>query len=109
MGRLYNFAPNECYKAVNALIQGGCADATKKAMVNTYHYGKPFDSALLLNIHDELVFEVPLDISDETVKNIVSLMETAYPYKNLPLTASPEVCMQNLGEKEKYVFSEISL
>lgn len=104
MGRIYNFASNESYKAVNALIQGGCADATKKAMVTTNTFGRPRGCNLLLQIHDELVYEVPLDISDETVKHIVELMETAYPYKHLPLTASPEVCMANLGEKEKYVF-----
>jgi DNA polymerase-1 len=104
-GRIYNFHADENYKALNALIQGGCADAAKRAMITTSRYVEKHGGFLVLQIHDEFVFEVPIDWPDEHVKYIVNLMETAYPYKNLPLTASPEVCYNNLQDKEKYVFS----
>ncbi|WP_437201513.1 DNA polymerase I [Planctomicrobium sp. SH664] len=49
--------------AVNAVIQGSAADLMKQAMINVHHRlkreGHP--ARMLLQIHDELVFEAPED------------------------------------------------
>lgn len=47
--------------AINTVIQGSAADLIKRAMINIYNRMllEPVESRLLLQIHDELVFEVP--------------------------------------------------
>ena len=47
-------------QAINAPLQGTCADFMKKAMLNCQDLLKP-DAFLLLQIHDELLLEVPED------------------------------------------------
>jgi DNA polymerase-1 len=47
--------------AVNTIIQGTAADLIKKAMINIYRRLKEegLESKMILQVHDELVFEVP--------------------------------------------------
>ena len=47
--------------AINTVIQGSAADLIKKAMVHVYEQMRraPLQARMLLQIHDELVFEVP--------------------------------------------------
>jgi DNA polymerase-1 len=47
-------------QAINAPLQGTCADFMKKAMVESQKI-LPLHSYLLLQIHDELLFEIPQD------------------------------------------------
>jgi DNA polymerase-1 len=58
--------------AINSVVQGSAADLIKVAMLNVYRRlrkeGRP--SRMLLQVHDELVFETPLD-AVETDKEIV--------------------------------------
>lgn len=53
--RMVSFAARA---AVNTIVQGGSSDIIKKAMLDIYKE-LPSDIKLLLQIHDELVFEVP--------------------------------------------------
>jgi DNA polymerase-1 len=57
-GRRYKFAPDKCYKAPNYLIQGGTADWIKFAMVKIDVLLDNKFSRMLLQIHDELLFEI---------------------------------------------------
>lgn len=54
-------------QAINAPLQGGAADIIKKAMISMNHMiNSTFpDSHLILQVHDELVFEVPIDHADD--------------------------------------------
>ena len=66
--------------AVNAPIQGSAADIIKLAMINIYSRFKQenFKSKMLLQVHDELVFDVYKD-ELETVKPIIKYeMENAF-------------------------------
>lgn len=70
--------------AVNTPIQGSAADIIKRAMIQISEKLKGLKSRLILQIHDELLFEVA-DEELRTVKELVkTTMETAMPLK-LPL------------------------
>jgi DNA polymerase-1 len=69
--------------AVNAPIQGTAADLIKKAMVNLWRElrKRKLRSRMLLQVHDELLLEVPED-EKETVTTLVrDIMEGVYPMK----------------------------
>lgn len=65
--------------AVNAPIQGSAADIVRKAMAKTrtalIEEGLPAD--MLLQVHDELIFEVPDEYVPEAEKVIKHAMQTA--------------------------------
>ena len=66
--------------AVNAPIQGSAADIIKLAMINIHNRFEKegFKSKMLLQVHDELVFDVPKD-ELEIVKPIIKFeMENAF-------------------------------
>ena len=65
--------------AINAPIQGTAADIIKRAMVRISKTmtEKGVKSKMILQIHDELVFEVPDDEIDEMKNIVISNMESA--------------------------------
>ena len=64
---------------MNTPIQGSCADLIKLAMVNIDREfsDKKLRSKLIIQIHDELVFDVTADEKDKVVEIIKRRMETA--------------------------------
>lgn len=66
--------------AVNAPIQGSAADIIKLAMINIYKKLEEgnYKSKMLLQVHDELVFDIHKDELDEMKAIIKHEMETAY-------------------------------
>ena len=66
--------------AINAPIQGTQADIIKLAMVEINELlvaeGKKDDAHLLLQVHDELVYEVKEEMRDELAKKIQHIMES---------------------------------
>jgi DNA polymerase-1 len=72
--------------AINAPMQGTAADIIKRAMLSVDHWlvnDKP-DVHLLMQVHDELVFEVAPNEMDSATAKIKSLMESAADL-NVPL------------------------
>ena len=63
--------------AANAPIQGSSADIIKIAMVQLHEVLKKYQARLLLQVHDELVFEVPPQEWEELQPQIKSVMENA--------------------------------
>lgn len=74
--------------AVNAPIQGGAADIIKMAMnaLSAELSMTRFDIALLLQVHDELVFEVKAEEAEEAAALIKKTMETVVRL-SVPLVA----------------------
>jgi DNA polymerase I len=69
--------------ALNAPIQGSAADLLKKAMVDLYRYLKENHkkSKLLLQVHDELILEVPKEELEEMQKIVPEMMRNAFKMK----------------------------
>jgi DNA polymerase-1 len=67
--------------AVNAPIQGTAADLIKKAMVQLWHqlHQRGMRSRLLLQVHDELVLEVPENEVKEASALVCEIMEGVHP------------------------------
>jgi len=66
-------------QATNAPIQGTAADIIKQAMVTLHHTLAPYRTRMVLQVHDELVFEVPSPEWPAIEPVIRSAMEEAYP------------------------------
>ena len=66
--------------AINAPIQGSAADIIKVAMIRIFKRfeEKKLKSKMILQVHDELNFNVPLDELDVAKKIVVEEMENAY-------------------------------
>jgi DNA polymerase-1 len=67
--------------AINAPIQGSAADMIKIAMINIHKAMKEqkLRSRMILQVHDELVFDVHKDEIDILKPLVTELMKTAIP------------------------------
>ena len=63
--------------AANAPIQGSSADIIKVAMIKLHELLKDYQANMLLQVHDELIFEVPPEEWDELKPKIERTMESA--------------------------------
>ena len=93
--------------AINAPIQGTQADIIKIAMIRADSYlstNEKEDSAyLLLQVHDELVYEIKENAINKIVSNIIEIMEnvlTKKETKGIPLSVAVSVG-ENWGEMER--------
>ena len=66
--------------AINAPIQGGAADIIKIAMIRMPKALKlnKLNAKMLLQVHDELIFEVPKIEIERTKKTVVEVMEKTF-------------------------------
>lgn len=63
--------------AANAPIQGSSADIIKVAMIQIHELLKNYQARLLLQVHDELVFEMPPEEWEDLQPKIKTTMENA--------------------------------
>ena len=65
--------------AINAPIQGSAADIIRRAMIRMEEAlaNHRLDAQMLLQVHDELIFEVPENQIDMTIPVIRDIMENA--------------------------------
>ena len=72
-----NFAERS---AINAPIQGGAADLIKLAMPKIYEFliNEKLLSKMLIQVHDELIFEVPQNEINTLKENIPAIMTNSH-------------------------------
>ena len=63
--------------AINAPIQGTAADIIRRAMIRIPPAIRDLPARMLLQVHDELVFEVAESAVDETIARVKAIMEGA--------------------------------
>ena len=63
--------------AINAPIQGTAADVIRRAMIRMPEAIAGLPAKMLLQVHDELLFEVSRDAVDETILVVKEIMENA--------------------------------
>jgi DNA polymerase-1 len=70
--------------AINSPIQGTAADMIKMAMIKIHHEFKAhkFKSKMVLQVHDELVFDATIDEAEIIKPVIIDCMRTALPLPN---------------------------
>ena len=101
-GRVYRFRNKDfAYKAPNYEIQGETADWIKSAMVELYNFLKPYKSNMILQVHDELIFEVYKG-EEHIVSTIKRIMENQRPTAYLPYTVGVDIAEHSWFDKEAY-------
>ncbi len=83
-------------ESVNTVFQGSAADLIKLAMNKMYKILQNSNNAMLLQIHDELIFEVKENETEEFSQTAKNIMERVYPL-NVPLKCSINIG-NNWGE-----------
>jgi DNA polymerase-1 len=93
--------------AVNLPIQGSAADILKRAMIDAHAAlaGRP-QARMILTVHDELLFEVPKDQSEEVAAIVRDAMQNAVPLR-VPLTVDVGIA-ETAGRKIVSLKSHVS-
>lgn len=78
--------------AVNSVIQGTAAEIIKKVMIKVYEFIKNRDDIfLLLQVHDELIFEIKEDKISEYRETIENIMENTVTFEDVPLKINTNI------------------
>jgi len=86
-GRRLVVPTDKAYKGVNYIVQGGCGDLTKQAMIDLTKAG--VGHLMVLTIHDELVFDVPRAELEDLQAIAREVMEA--PRLSVPLPTEQKV------------------
>ena len=87
-------------QSINAPIQGSAADIIKRAMIKIHNVfqEKNIESKMLLQVHDELVFECPKD----EINNVSNLIKKEMEQANLPLFPLNIPIVVDFGEADNW-------
>ena len=78
--------------AVNTVVQGTAANIIKKGMIELHEEFKNDENIkMLLQVHDELIFEVRDEFAKEYMEKIEKIMENTVKFKKVPLKANGSV------------------
>lgn len=96
VGSMTSFAQRA---AINTIVQGGSADIIKKAMLDVFNAYRGSSVQMTMQVHDELLFELPQKILGETAARIKELMQSTVKLR-VPLLAAAKAG-SNWYEMEK--------
>lgn len=88
--------------AINMPVQGTAADIIKQAMIELHgeFEKRKLETKMIMQVHDELVFEVPEEELEEISKLVKDRMENCFPL-DVPVTVEMKVG-KNWADMEKY-------
>lgn len=84
IGSMTSFAQRA---AINTIVQGGSADIIKKAMLEVASVYRNTPVQMTMQVHDELIFELPQHLLGQTAAHIRDLMQRAVRLR-VPLLVS---------------------
>ncbi len=99
IGSMASFAQRA---AINTIVQGGSADIIKKAMLDVFNAYHNSPVHMIMQVHDELIFELPQEKLHESARHIKELMQNAVKLR-VPLLVSAK------AGKNWYELEKISL
>lgn len=103
-GRFIRIDPDFAYTAVNYKIQGTSADLMKSAMlkIDRWHRERCRDCHIILQVHDELITEVPLsELTTSYIKKKQKLMSDTEGRLPIEMIAESQVALTHWGDKRK--------
>lgn len=77
-------------EGVNCIFQGSAADLIKLSMLELYKQYHGSDLQMLLQVHDELIFQAPKQSAKDYLPHIQSIMNTIYTL-NVPLKCNASI------------------
>jgi DNA polymerase I-like protein with 3'-5' exonuclease and polymerase domains len=100
--RRYYIDKKKGYKCLNYMCQGTSADLMKAAMVRVWKWlrANNYKTKLILQVHDELGFEVPQSEAQEVIPQLIALMEDRTSFF-IPITVDAEIVRERWSKKEK--------
>ncbi|MEK6860825.1 MAG: DNA polymerase [Nanoarchaeota archaeon] len=99
-GRRYGIPEGREYVAVNFLIQGTSADILSIQMLELDKYYDSVDSHMLIQVHDELICEIPENRLNEISKRTKEILEDNS--LGIPLVIETSLCDPSWAHKKKY-------
>lgn len=96
IGSMASFAQRA---AINTIVQGGSADIIKKAMIDVFNALRGTNVHMIMQVHDELIFELPQEELATRTAQIKELMQNAVKLR-VPLLVSAKAG-KNWYELEK--------
>ena len=100
-GRKYWIDSGKEYVAVNYLVQGTSADILTERMIALEDYFKAVRGKMLIQIHDELICEVPEDSYVEISKKVKDILEENS--LDIPLVVDVSLCDPSWAHKKDLV------
>ena len=99
-GRVYHIPEQLAYKGVNYLVQGTSADILNERMVEVYKILWNTNSHLLLQVHDEVICEIP----DNEMSTMIPLVRDCLKENSLgiPLQVDVEICAPSWATKMEF-------
>ena len=97
-GRIYKVLADYSYKGVNYLVQGTSADILNERLVAISEFLADKKSRMLLQVHDEIIFEIHDSEMSTIIEPIVDLMQQNS--LNIPLFVDQEICTPSWANKK---------
>lgn len=74
-------------KAINTVVQGTAANIIKLVMIKLFEKGYK----MLIQVHDELIFELPSSKADKLSQEIKEIMENTIKFNNVTLKTNYKI------------------
>jgi DNA polymerase-1 len=80
-------------QAINSIIQGSAGDAINRAMLDIDDLLEGYGASMNIQVHDELLFNVPKEVGEEFLPVVKSTMEAVEKTYNIsvPIVAEPSL------------------